>query len=240
MISRDTNIRRALRARQRGFLLNPFRFGGGGGGGGGAPTFQTVATTATTGAATSLALNMPAGISAGDVLIAACFADGSFTMSGSAGWTALSATTAFAGAGATSRVFWKVAAGGDAFTLSLTSSAQMLGVVWRYSSASEVYFAHATGGSTPVTPPTVTPAPGLDDYAFVLAVGFASNVANPSGGAPSGYTNAGNAATSGGLAGLNVRHFGAYKPLSNVSSETPGTIAYANATQWACYTLAVR
>lgn len=28
MISRDTNIRRALRDRQRGFLLNPFRFGG--------------------------------------------------------------------------------------------------------------------------------------------------------------------------------------------------------------------
>ncbi|WP_164091630.1 LamG domain-containing protein, partial [Comamonas thiooxydans] len=33
MIVRSTNIRAALRARQRGFLLNPFRFGGGGGGG---------------------------------------------------------------------------------------------------------------------------------------------------------------------------------------------------------------
>jgi hypothetical protein len=32
MICRDTNIQRALRSRQRGFLLNPFRFGGGGGG----------------------------------------------------------------------------------------------------------------------------------------------------------------------------------------------------------------
>ena len=29
MILRDTNIRRALRDRQRGFLMNPFRFGGG-------------------------------------------------------------------------------------------------------------------------------------------------------------------------------------------------------------------
>lgn len=35
MISRSTDIRSALRSRQRGFLLNPFRFGGGGGGGGG-------------------------------------------------------------------------------------------------------------------------------------------------------------------------------------------------------------
>jgi hypothetical protein len=31
MVLRDTNIRGALRDRQRGFLLNPFRFGGGGG-----------------------------------------------------------------------------------------------------------------------------------------------------------------------------------------------------------------
>lgn len=32
MISRSTDVRGALRSRQRGFLLNPFRFGGGGGG----------------------------------------------------------------------------------------------------------------------------------------------------------------------------------------------------------------
>lgn len=42
MISRDLSIGRALRARQRGFLLNPFRFGGGGGGGGGDPYFANV------------------------------------------------------------------------------------------------------------------------------------------------------------------------------------------------------
>lgn len=32
MICRSTDVRAALRSRQRGFLLNPFRFGGGGGG----------------------------------------------------------------------------------------------------------------------------------------------------------------------------------------------------------------
>lgn len=40
MISRSTDIRGALRSRQRGFLLNPFRFGGGGGGGD--PDFASV------------------------------------------------------------------------------------------------------------------------------------------------------------------------------------------------------
>lgn len=33
MIDRSTNVRGALRARQHGFIINPFRFGGGGGGG---------------------------------------------------------------------------------------------------------------------------------------------------------------------------------------------------------------
>lgn len=42
MISRDLSIGRALRARQRGFLLNPFRFGGSGGGGGSDPHFANV------------------------------------------------------------------------------------------------------------------------------------------------------------------------------------------------------
>lgn len=42
MISRSTDIRGALRAKQRGFLLNPFRFGGGGGGGGSDPSFSDV------------------------------------------------------------------------------------------------------------------------------------------------------------------------------------------------------
>lgn len=39
-LSRSTDIRGALRLRQRGFLLNPFRFAGGGGGG--SPTTITV------------------------------------------------------------------------------------------------------------------------------------------------------------------------------------------------------
>lgn len=38
MIDRSANVGRALRERQRGFLLNPYRFAAPGGGGGGAPT----------------------------------------------------------------------------------------------------------------------------------------------------------------------------------------------------------
>jgi len=43
VIDRSTNIRRALRQRQRGFIINPFRFGGGGGGGGD-PNFANVSS----------------------------------------------------------------------------------------------------------------------------------------------------------------------------------------------------
>lgn len=42
MIFRSTDVKAALRSRQRGFLLNPFRFGGGGGGGDSDPHFSSV------------------------------------------------------------------------------------------------------------------------------------------------------------------------------------------------------
>ena len=43
MIDRSTNIKSALRSRQRGFLLNPFRFSPSGGGGGSDPLWSSVA-----------------------------------------------------------------------------------------------------------------------------------------------------------------------------------------------------
>lgn len=46
MIDRSTNVRRALRQRQRGFIINPFRFGGGGGGGGGVTAWDPANTAA--------------------------------------------------------------------------------------------------------------------------------------------------------------------------------------------------
>lgn len=46
MISRDATVARALKARQSGFLLNPFRFFAPGGGGGGATTWSATDKTA--------------------------------------------------------------------------------------------------------------------------------------------------------------------------------------------------
>lgn len=52
MISRSTDIRAALRSRQRGFLLNPFRFGGGA-----SPTWHTTFEQAGAGSNTGTLLN---------------------------------------------------------------------------------------------------------------------------------------------------------------------------------------
>lgn len=92
MISRSTDIRAALRSRQRGFLLNPFRFGGGGGGGGGTVSYisSTVSIYATS---TSISPTSPATITNDDALFAFVFTRSALTPP--SGWTVLDSTALF-------------------------------------------------------------------------------------------------------------------------------------------------
>lgn len=212
--------------------------GGGGGGGGGTPVYESVATTESAADVTSLVCNMPSGIAAGNVLVAIVTADGTQTINASAGWTALTANQTISGGGATARAFWKVAAGSDALTVSVGSAERIAVVVARASSASNAQAAFATGGSTPAAPPTINPSGGTRNYLFLVGIAFASSSANPSAD-PSGYTQIANVVTTGGTAGQSVRQYAARRDATSVSSESPGTAAYANATQWGAYTIAV-
>lgn len=75
MIERSTDVRAALRSRQRGFLLNPFRFGGGSAG----LEFVGGTTTGTSGGVTSYTVNLSGTLTggtdsspaAGDIVIVA-------------------------------------------------------------------------------------------------------------------------------------------------------------------------
>lgn len=211
--------------------------GGGGGGGGGTPVYESVATTESAADVTSLVCNMPSGITAGDVLVAIVTADGSQTISAS-GWTALTANQTLSGSGATARAFWKVAAGSDTLTVTVPASERIAVVVVRASSASNAQATWATGSATPAAPPTINPSGGTRDYLFLVGIAFASSAANPSAD-PSGYTPTANVVTTGGTAGQSVRQYAARRDATSVSSESPGTAAYANATQWGAYTIAV-
>lgn len=212
---------------------------GGGGGGGGTPVYESFAATSNTAEATTMACSMPSGITAGDVLVAIVTADGTGILSAPGDWTPLTANQAFSGSGAIGRAFWKVAAGSDTLTVTCTTSEKMSAVLVRASSASSAQAVFATGVSTPATPGAINPSGGTRDYLFLVGIGFASNAANPSAD-PSSYTFIANTASGGGgTAATNVRQYAARRSASSVSSETPGTAAYANATQWGAYTIAV-
>ena len=132
------------------------------GGGGGGPTFPTIATNNTTASASTsspLALNMPTGIVAGDLLVAFAANDvGSVNMSMS-GWTELYDTRT--GTAARGSCYAKIAAGGD--TGSIVKDAQDLAaVVVRITDhgvtdpATEIFVATpATGTSTTPNPPSL-------------------------------------------------------------------------------------
>ncbi len=211
---------------------------GGGGGGGGTPVYESFAQTANSADATSMVCNMPSGITAGDVLVALVIADGSATITAPGDWSTLSANQAISGGGGVCRAFWKVAAGSDTLTVSTSASEKIAAAVFRISSATTAEATFATGTATPAAPPSITPAGGSRDYVFIVGIGFPNNAANPSAD-PSGYSPLANIASSGGLAATNVRQYAAYRSASSVSSESPGTAAYANATQWGSYTVAV-
>lgn len=211
---------------------------GGGGGGGGTPVYETVASTSNASEATSMVCNMPSGITAGDVLVALVTADGTATISAPGDWTPLTANQGLTGGGSVARSFWKVAAGSDTLTVSTSASEKIAAVVIRASSASNAQAVFTTGGSTPAAPTTINPSGGTRDYLFIVGLCFASNSSNPSAN-PSGYTPIANVASSGGIAGTNVLQYAAYRSASSVSTESPGTAAYANATQWGSYTVAV-
>lgn len=84
MILRDTNIRAALRSRQRGFLLNPFRFGSGAG-----SAIQHISSTGGSGTSITVPVHQ-----AGDLLILSTFRSNSTSPAGNpSGWTSIAAHT---------------------------------------------------------------------------------------------------------------------------------------------------
>lgn len=87
MILRDTNIRRALRDRQRGFLMNPFRFGGGDGAGAAITLVNSASASAT-----SVAL--PPGWVPGDIaVVLQTWTSGNGAPTTPPGWTSISGSS---------------------------------------------------------------------------------------------------------------------------------------------------
>ncbi len=182
MIDRSTDIRAALRRRQGGFLLNPFRFGGGGGGG---PIVESVAHTNAIASINSVhGINMPAGIVSGNFLV--CVVRSNPITSHTSGWTKINYNVS-----GDLTLLYKIAAGGDSLTINENSGTGIGATVFRVSGANSVNvgWGWSSGTSAPDTP-AVTPVGGHRGYLGISCVAtLAGNNGTTATALPTGYGN---------------------------------------------------
>jgi hypothetical protein len=106
-----------------------------------------------------LALSLPAGTQAGDVLVAQVAYYGASPLTAPSGWTLVRADTS--GSVVTSAVYWKVAAAGEpaaSFARPSTESGDMVGGIVAYSGVSASAPVSASGGATGAGDTATSPA----------------------------------------------------------------------------------
>lgn len=140
------------------------------------------------------AITLPAGITAGDLLVVIFGANNSTTTitTASSGWT--TGTVQNSSANASGVVFWKIAAGGDTLSVSTGTSAQSAHTSYRITGAASTPTITQTKNDSIGTnpdPPAVTPAGGSKDYLYIAAaiVSGAGVVTTNITTAPTGYSN---------------------------------------------------
>lgn len=187
----------------------------------------TPATTNDQTAGTSTPITMPAGITAGETLVAWIAHKAPITEAAMSGWTRLIEADQPSGSNATLSVFYKKAAGGDTGTMTTTTSTRAAAVVYRVSGATDPTVtapegAAAAGQANSVNPdpPSLTPASGSKDYLFMC--GFASSHGRITSAVPTNYGDSQTAGPNNGTA-TNVGVGVADRALTTGAAENPGT-----------------
>lgn len=209
------------------------------------PSVQATATTAISSTVTSHVINLPSGITAGNLLIIFfTYATIGQTLTGPTGWTLLVQAEHTTGTTEGAAVYYRIATGGEGTTVTITTSAST-----RSASVSARITGHTTelaptqsnaiGSNANADPPAHTPSGGAKDYLW-LALGANAGNTNYTA-APTNYTGlvviaatAGNqsAATK---AGWSTRQL-------NAASEDPGAYTGGDeggTSEWVGITVAV-
>lgn len=189
---------------------------------------------------TSHSITLPSGISAGDLLIVVFSVDGAPTVSVNTGvsgsnWNKLgqdSNSTTVTGA-----IFWKVAEGSDALTLTTSSAEQSTHICFRITGVmpglTDISGTSANGSSTNGNPPDHTPPNGTQNYLSIATLSTDAQVVATAAGAS--YVNL-TTQTAAGANGASTSV--ADRTLSGASSENPSPFTNTSE-QWVCWTILI-
>lgn len=194
-------------------------------------------------AVTSMSVNLPSSISAGDLLIASVETRNNATFATPpTGWTALASQQGGGSAGYL-RFWYKIATGSEGSTASWTASISTTAVwqtfrvtSWHGTTPPEI--TTSNGDSSAANPPSLTPSWGTVDTLWFAIAGHAAVSAAAFTAAPTNYSGfQNNGASSGGSA---VSIANSYRQL-NAASEDPGAFTAGGSNRfWAAATVAIR
>lgn len=208
------------------------------------PTATAPVATGFGGSVTSMAVSMPATVSAGDRLLAVVSVRNSGTWPTiPTGWAPLKQQL---GGGSASQltVFEKIADGTEGGTTKTWVASTATTAVWQViritgahaSTASEV--TSTSGDASNADPPAITPSGGAKDYLVVAVAGHAAGSATAFAAGPSGYSGFLNSGASSGGAAVSVAT--ATKQLAAATTENPGAFTAGGSNRfWAAATVAV-
>lgn len=209
-----------------------------------APTLASVTETDFATSVTSMAVNTPASLSSGDLLIALVHVRNSGTWTVPSGWTEFGSQLGGGSVGE-STYFYKAADGSEENTTltwtagtGTTAAWQMLRITnWHGSTAPEV--ATTSGDVSSADPPSLNPSNwGTEETLWLAVAGHSAISTTPFSAAPSGYSGfAQNGASSGGAATAIAHGY-----LGNeADSEDPGAFTVSGSNRfWAAATIAIR
>jgi hypothetical protein len=191
----------------------------------------TVASTTISGLVTSHPLNMPSGITAGELLVMCAMLDRERPApSGLAGWTQLFWVNTDPGLG----LYYKTAAGGETLTLTygvgLNASYAVLRITnWQGTPETTTT---ATGSSTAPNSGSISPSWGTASASFFISMASQFNTSSiTTTGVPTNYT--GPHPSTAGSGAMAYR-------VATASSEDPSAFTISSSASWAARTVAIR
>lgn len=204
------------------------------------PVTSAATTTTFATSVTSMAVNMPASISSGDLLIAAVGVRNAGTWTPPSGWDLLEEKAGGGTVGETG-VWYKIADGSEGATQTWTTGTATTAAwhsfkvtTWHGTTPPE--YTSTNGDSAAVNPPSLSPSWGSADTLWIALAGSSANTMSFTG-SPTDFTGL---TTSTASSGGGASNMGSAFRQNATATEDPSAFTTSTNRWWASFTIAVR